>query len=130
MPMQPRPWSETCSPCPRVLIRRVCSTAAGIRGSHMLVAIVTGSDSGIGKATAVRLAQDGFDVGITWHRDEDGANATADEVRSHGRRAAVAQLDLAKLPKAANVIDDLAEELGGIDVLVNNSGTSREGKAL
>lgn len=96
----------------------------------MPIAIVTGSDSGIGKATAVRLAQDGFDVGITWHRDEDGANATAEEVRSHGRRAAVEQLDLAKLPDAAAVIDELAEALGGVDVLVNNSGTSREGPAL
>jgi NAD(P)-dependent dehydrogenase (short-subunit alcohol dehydrogenase family) len=96
----------------------------------MPVAIVTGSDSGIGKATAVQLAKDGFDVGITWHRDEDGANETAEEVRAQGRNAVVKQLDLAKLPKAANVIDELAEELGGIDVLVNNSGTSREGKAL
>ena len=39
----------------------------------MPVAIVTGSDSGIGKATAVALARAGHDVGITWHEDEDGA---------------------------------------------------------
>ena len=43
------------------------------------VAIVTASDSGIGKATAVALAADGYDVGITWHSDEDGANETAAE---------------------------------------------------
>ena len=96
----------------------------------MPIGIITGSDSGIGKAAAVQLAKDGFDIGVTWHRDEDGANETAEEVRSHGRQAVVKQLDLAKLPKAANVIDELVEELGGIDVLVNNSGTSREGKAL
>jgi NAD(P)-dependent dehydrogenase (short-subunit alcohol dehydrogenase family) len=94
------------------------------------VAIITGSDSGIGKATAVQLAQDGFDVGITWHRDEEGANDTAEEVRGHGRTAEVRQLDLGKLPKAANVIDELMDALGGIDVLVNNSGTSRKGKAI
>jgi NAD(P)-dependent dehydrogenase (short-subunit alcohol dehydrogenase family) len=66
------------------------------------VAIVTGSDSGIGRATAVRLAADGFDIGVTWHEDEQGANETAEEVRSHGRRAEVRRLDLADLPAAAD----------------------------
>ena len=56
-------------------------------------AIVTGSDSGIGKATAVALAQNGMDVGITWHSDSDGAESTAEEVRSYGRTAVVKQLD-------------------------------------
>jgi NAD(P)-dependent dehydrogenase (short-subunit alcohol dehydrogenase family) len=87
------------------------------------VAVVTGSDSGIGRATAVRLAQQGMDVGITWHADHDGALRTAEEVRSHGRRAAVARMDLTDLPDAARVVDDLAGELGRIDVLVNNAGT-------
>jgi NAD(P)-dependent dehydrogenase (short-subunit alcohol dehydrogenase family) len=89
----------------------------------MPVAIVTGSDSGIGRAAAVQLAKDGFDVGITWHSDQDGAEETAEEVRQTGRRAAVARLDLEKLPDAADVVDQLAEELGGVDVFVNNSGT-------
>jgi hypothetical protein len=48
-------------------------------------AIVTASDSGIGKATAVALAQNGMDVGVTWHSDSSGAGATAEEVKSHGR---------------------------------------------
>jgi NAD(P)-dependent dehydrogenase (short-subunit alcohol dehydrogenase family) len=87
------------------------------------VAVVTGSDSGIGRATAVRLAAQGMDVGITWHADEEGARRTAEEVRGHGRRAAVAHLDLTRLPGAADVVDRLAAELGRIDVLVNNAGT-------
>ena len=80
------------------------------------VAIVTASDSGIGKATAVRLAEDGFDLGITWHTDEAGAKGTAEEVAAAGRRAEVRRLDLTQLPEAAAVVDDLADDLGGLDV--------------
>ena len=85
-------------------------------------AIVTASDSGIGKATAVALAEAGYDLGITWHEDEEGASGTADEVRGLGRKAEVRRLDLTDLPEAAGVIDDLADGLGGLDVLVNNAG--------
>jgi NAD(P)-dependent dehydrogenase (short-subunit alcohol dehydrogenase family) len=86
------------------------------------VAIVTGSDSGIGEATAVRLARDGFDVGITWHTDERGAEECAAKVRDAGRRADVRRLDLTRLPEAADVVDELADILGGLDALVNNAG--------
>jgi NAD(P)-dependent dehydrogenase (short-subunit alcohol dehydrogenase family) len=86
-------------------------------------AIVTASDSGIGKATAVALAQAGLDVGITWHSDSAGAEETAEEVRQHGRKAYVAQLDTADLDGCGAVIDSLIEQLGGCDVFVNNAGT-------
>jgi NAD(P)-dependent dehydrogenase (short-subunit alcohol dehydrogenase family) len=100
----------------------VRATVTGYR-RRMPTAIVTGSDSGIGRATAVALAKDGFDVGVTWHSDGDGAEATAKEIREQGRRAEVRQLDLTDLPAAADVVDELAESLGGVDVLVANSGT-------
>ena len=86
-------------------------------------AIVTGSDSGIGRATAVALAASGMDVGITWNTDEKGAKETAEEVRSHGRRAFTARLDTTDLPGCGAVIDDLVRELGSLDVFVNNAGT-------
>jgi NAD(P)-dependent dehydrogenase (short-subunit alcohol dehydrogenase family) len=88
-------------------------------------AIITGSDSGIGKATAVRLARDGFDVGVTWHSDREGAEDTAREVQELGRRAVVTQLDVTRFAEAADVVDAVAEELGGLDVFVNNAGGGR-----
>lgn len=87
-------------------------------------AIVTGSDSGIGRATAVALAEAGMDVGVTWHSDEDGANETARLVREAGRRAVVTQLDTTDAPACGDVIDALADELGGCDVFVNNAGVN------
>jgi NAD(P)-dependent dehydrogenase (short-subunit alcohol dehydrogenase family) len=88
----------------------------------MAVAVVTGSDSGIGRAAAVALADDGFDIGVTWPTDEDGARGTAREIAERGRRAEVRRLDLTSLPEAADRFDELCEALGGIDVLVNNAG--------
>lgn len=89
------------------------------------VAIVTAADSGIGKATAVVLAEAGHDVGITWHQDEPGARGTAEEVQAAGGRAEVRRLDLGEAASGAAVVDDLAEALGGLQVLVNNAGTGR-----
>jgi NAD(P)-dependent dehydrogenase (short-subunit alcohol dehydrogenase family) len=86
------------------------------------VAIITGSDSGIGKAAAVALANAGCDIGITWHEDDAGAKATSQEVRDTGRRAEVRPLDLSQLPDSAAAIEELIEALGGVDVLVNNAG--------
>ena len=62
-------------------------------------------------------------MGVTYNRDEEGARGTADEIEAHGQRAAVAHLDLTDLPAAADRIDELMQELGGIDVFVNCSGT-------
>jgi NAD(P)-dependent dehydrogenase (short-subunit alcohol dehydrogenase family) len=85
-------------------------------------AIVTASDSGIGRSTAARLARDGFDVGVTWHSDEQGARDTAREVEEQGRRAVVKQLDVTRFDEAGGLIEEMAGELGGLDALVNNAG--------
>jgi NAD(P)-dependent dehydrogenase (short-subunit alcohol dehydrogenase family) len=93
-------------------------------------AIVTGSDSGIGRSTAVALARAGMDVGVTWHSDEEGAEETARLVRAEGTRAVVARLDTSDLEECGGVIDGLIADLGGIDVFVNNAGLGQSTKFL
>ncbi|MFG6402984.1 MULTISPECIES: SDR family oxidoreductase [unclassified Microbacterium] len=93
-------------------------------------AIVTASDSGIGAATAVALAEAGLDVGVTWHSDREGAEATAEQVRARGSRAVVARFDATDFADAGRVIDALADELGGVDVFVNNAGGGSGGPFL
>lgn len=97
--------------------------AAPITPFRPTTAVVTGSDSGIGRATAVALAAAGMDVGVTWHADQAGAEATAEEVRAQGRQAHVSRLDTTDTPACAGVVDTLADQLGGLDVFVNNAGT-------
>jgi NAD(P)-dependent dehydrogenase (short-subunit alcohol dehydrogenase family) len=114
-----------CPPGGRLNHDDVAHAARGAAGrtSVMPSAIVTASDSGIGKATAVLLARRGFDVGITWRSDEAGAEGTAGEVRAEGRVAEVRHLDLSDATRGPGVVDELAAALGGLDVLVNNAGT-------
>lgn len=93
-------------------------------------AVVTGADSGIGRATAVALARAGCDVGLTWHTDDAGVEEAAAECRAAGARAEVERLEQADGRAAAGVVDALADALGGIDVLVNVAGTGSDAPFL
>jgi NAD(P)-dependent dehydrogenase (short-subunit alcohol dehydrogenase family) len=88
----------------------------------MAIAIVTGGNSGIGRAAAVALAERGFDVGIVWHSEEERAREAVAECEAHGVRAQARHADLEQVPGADAVIDELADALGGLDALVNNAG--------
>jgi NAD(P)-dependent dehydrogenase (short-subunit alcohol dehydrogenase family) len=90
--------------------------------AHPRLAIVTGADSGIGKAVAELLATDGFDVGVTFHTDEVGAEDTRRAVEERGQRCFVARQDTSS-PRSAETVELLVTQLGGVGVLVNNAGT-------
>ena len=85
--------------------------------------LVTGADSGIGKACAVALADEADHVAVTWHGDEDGAHRTAEEIESHGATAHLFRLDLTDPTSAPGVVDAAVAAMGGLDAVVLNAGT-------
>ncbi len=94
------------------------------------VAIVTGSDSGIGQATAIAFAEEGADVVVTYHEDLAGARETVADIEKAGRRALLRQLDVTSEQEIEGVFDDTLAELGRIDILVNNASIDSTGKQI
>ena len=92
------------------------------------VAIVTGSDSGIGRATVIEFAKEGADVVITYFHDEQGARQTQEDVERLGRRALVVQLDQRHEDSVARLFETTERELGTPFILVNNAAMSKSGQ--
>jgi NAD(P)-dependent dehydrogenase (short-subunit alcohol dehydrogenase family) len=94
------------------------------RGSGRLSgkrAVITGGDSGIGRATAIAFAREGADVLIAYLSEDDDARDTAKLVEAAGRKAVLMPGDLADRAHCRAVVDKAVEAFGGIDVLVNNA---------
>jgi glucose 1-dehydrogenase len=91
------------------------------------VAVVTGSDSGIGRGIAMLFAEHGADVVVHYHSDRDGAEETASMVRAAGRGAAIVQADLGVEADVDRLYGELDDVFGRIDILVNAAGQGGEG---
>ena len=83
---------------------------------------MTGGGRGIGQAIALSLAAAGCDVAVNYVSREADANATADAIRTTGRRALVARGDVSKSPAVTALVAAVEGGLGPVDILVNNAG--------
>lgn len=85
-------------------------------------ALITGGAHRLGKAIAIGMAQAGANVVIHYHRSGDKIEATLTELRSYGVRAEAVQGDFSVVADAERVVDEAAERMGGLSVLVNSVG--------
>ena len=91
-------------------------------------ALVTGSAKGIGKAIALDLASKGFDVAFHYNSSEEEANQASREAATHGVKAIALQADITKPEQAQSLVENAAEGLGGLSVVVNVVGNFLEEK--
>jgi NAD(P)-dependent dehydrogenase (short-subunit alcohol dehydrogenase family) len=117
---QPRPGEEReMEPEPHDEMR-------GYRGTGKLegrVALVTGGDSGIGRAVCAAFAKEGADVAIAYLSEDDDAEHTKGLVEAEGRRAITIKCDLQREEECRRAVQETVSELGGLHVLVNHVGT-------
>ena len=90
-----------------------------LRGKRVLI---TGGDSGIGRAVALHMAREGAKVAILYHTDEDSARETREGIEAEGAEALVLQGDTGNSESCAESVEAVVTAWGGIDVLVNNAG--------
>jgi NAD(P)-dependent dehydrogenase (short-subunit alcohol dehydrogenase family) len=93
-------------------------------------AVITGGDSGIGKAVAIAFAREGADVLISYLNEEDDAKDTADYIVKAGRKVVRVPGDISQEQHCRHIIEKAVEELGGIDILVNNAAYQMEHESL
>jgi len=90
------------------------------------LAVVTGGGRGIGRALAVRLANEGADVAISYRSNAESAEAAAEEVRAAGVRCEIFKGDVASTDDVSALVKGVNDAFGRIDILVNNAGLTRD----
>ena len=93
---------------------------------HGRKAVVTGANSGIGKAIALALGRAGADVVVNYRDGEDAAVAVVKEIAAGGRRAVALRADVSREAEVKDLFRSAIEELGTVDILVNNAGLQRD----
>jgi glucose 1-dehydrogenase len=89
------------------------------------VAVVTGSNSGIGESIAERLAQEGANVVVDYVTHPEEAQAVVDKIVATGAKAVMVQADVTNLADTTRLIDEAWQQLGACDILVNNAGVEK-----
>ena len=89
------------------------------------VALVTGAGMGIGQGIALELARQGAAVGIHYAHSSEGARQAQEEIERLGGKAVLVQGDLGEVDSCLRIVDEVVATLGGVDILVNNSGLTR-----
>ncbi len=94
------------------------------------VALISGGDSGIGRAVAVAMAREGADIAIVYLDEHDDAQETARLVEAEGRRALQIAGDIGSQKFCKDAVSQTVEELGGLDILVNNAAEQHTVESL
>ncbi len=90
------------------------------------IALVTGSSRGIGRAIAMELAHRGADVVINYRRNAEAARSAAQAIEALGRRVLVLQADVSQTEEAARLVEETRRQLGGLHIVINNAGITRD----
>ena len=94
------------------------------------IALITGADSGIGRAVAALFAREGADIAILYLCEHDDAARTKEIVEAEGRKAIVIAGDLGDKDFCDKAVKQVVKELGGIDILINNAGEQHPDKDI
>lgn len=87
-----------------------------------MVAVVTGASRGIGKACALKLAENGYDIAVNYASNDKAAQEVCDQITQMGRKAIICKADTSDTSAVKAMFRTVVKELGGVDVLVNNAG--------